>query len=61
MNMVSVTDTEEWTDIQKKLLTDHDFLTNTGKLLRSVPLKSRSRSFRNGINNRFSEEISIGD
>jgi class 3 adenylate cyclase len=29
---------EEWPDIQKKLLTDHDFLTNTGKLLRSVPI-----------------------
>jgi len=29
---------EEWSDIQKKLLTDHDFLTNTGKLLRSVPI-----------------------
>jgi hypothetical protein len=26
----------EWPDIQKRLLTDHEFLTNTGKLLRSV-------------------------
>jgi len=31
-------DLKEWTDIQKKLLTEHDFLTNTGKLLRSVPI-----------------------
>jgi class 3 adenylate cyclase len=33
-----VTDINAWIDIQKKLLTDHDFLTKTGKLLRSVPL-----------------------
>jgi class 3 adenylate cyclase len=32
---------EEWSDIQKKLLTDHDFLTNTGKLLRSVPIEEQ--------------------
>jgi class 3 adenylate cyclase len=32
---------EEWSDIQKKLLTDHDFLTNTGKLLRSVPISEQ--------------------
>jgi adenylate cyclase len=29
---------EEWSGIQKKLLTENDFLTNTGKLLRSVPI-----------------------
>lgn len=27
---------DEWKDLQKKLLNDHDFLTNTGRLLRSV-------------------------
>jgi adenylate cyclase len=35
------TEPEEWSDLQKKLLTDHDFLTNTGKLLRSVPLEEQ--------------------
>jgi adenylate cyclase len=29
---------KEWSDTQKKLLTEHDFLTKTGKLLRSVPI-----------------------
>ena len=29
---------EEWSGIQKKLLTENDFLTNTGKLLRSVSI-----------------------
>jgi len=29
---------KEWSDIEKKLLTEHDFLTKTGKLLRSVPI-----------------------
>ena len=33
--------TEDWSDIQKKLLTEHDFLTNTGKLLRSVPMEEQ--------------------
>jgi class 3 adenylate cyclase len=33
--------TGTWRDIQEKLLTDHDFLTNTGKLLRSVPLEEQ--------------------
>jgi class 3 adenylate cyclase len=28
---------DKWREIQEKLLTDHDFLTETGKLLRSVP------------------------
>lgn len=32
---------EDWSDIQKKLLTEHDFLTNTGKLLRSVPMEEQ--------------------
>jgi class 3 adenylate cyclase len=31
------TDINTWMKIQKKLLTGHDFLTKTGKLLRSVP------------------------
>ena len=33
--------TGTWRDIQEKLLTDHEFLTNTGKLLRSVPLEEQ--------------------
>jgi hypothetical protein len=33
--------TDTWRDIQEKLLTDHVFLTNTGKLLRSVPLEEQ--------------------
>lgn len=31
----------EWTDIQRKLLVEHEFLTNTGKLLRSVPVEDQ--------------------
>jgi len=35
------TSPDTWKDIQEKILTDHDFLTDTGKLLRSVPLKEQ--------------------
>jgi class 3 adenylate cyclase len=31
----------EWTEIQRKLLLDHEFITNTGKLLRSVPVEDQ--------------------
>ncbi len=31
-----VTTGQNWIEIQKKLLTDHEFRTKTGKLLRSV-------------------------
>jgi adenylate cyclase len=33
-----------WIDIQKKFLTDHEFLTGTGKLLRSVPSEDQIES-----------------
>lgn len=33
-----VTSAHDWIEIQKKLLYDHDFLTKTGRLLRSVPI-----------------------
>jgi hypothetical protein len=32
---------KEWIEIQRKLLTDHEFLTNTGKLLRSVAIEDQ--------------------
>ena len=32
---------EEWINIQKKLLADHEFITSTGRLLRSVPLEDQ--------------------
>ena len=36
-----ITNTKAWTDIQKKLLRNHDFLTKTGKLLRSVSVEEQ--------------------
>ncbi len=33
-----VTTSQDWIETQKKVLTSHEFRTNTGKLLRSVPL-----------------------
>jgi hypothetical protein len=32
---------KEWIEIQRKLLIDHEFLTNTGKLLRSVAIEDQ--------------------
>jgi adenylate cyclase len=32
---------KEWTEIQRKLLLDHEFKTDTGKLLRSVPVEDQ--------------------
>jgi hypothetical protein len=32
---------KEWMEIQRKLLIDHEFLTNTGKLLRSVAIEDQ--------------------
>lgn len=32
---------QEWTDNQRKLLVEHEFLTNTGRLLRSVPVEDQ--------------------
>jgi class 3 adenylate cyclase len=36
-----VHDHKEWVEIQEKLLTDHDFITGTARLLRSVPLEDQ--------------------
>jgi hypothetical protein len=36
-----ITSPDAWRDIQKKFLKDHEFLTKTGKLLRSVPLEEQ--------------------
>jgi hypothetical protein len=36
-----ITDAKEWIDVQKMLLRDHDFLTKTGKLLRSVTVEEQ--------------------
>jgi adenylate cyclase len=36
-----ITSPETWKNIQEKMLTDHDFLTGTGKLLRSVTLEEQ--------------------
>lgn len=35
------TDAQSWIEVQKKLLSDHDFLTNTAKLLRGVPVEEQ--------------------
>jgi adenylate cyclase len=32
---------QEWSEIQRKLLLDHEFITDTGKLLRSVPVEDQ--------------------
>jgi adenylate cyclase len=32
---------QEWTEIQRKLLLDHEYITNTGKLLRSVQVEDQ--------------------
>jgi len=32
---------QEWAEIQRKLLLDHEFITDTGKLLRSVPIEDQ--------------------
>jgi class 3 adenylate cyclase len=36
-----ITDANDWVDMQKKLLKDHDFMTKTGKLLRSISLEEQ--------------------
>jgi adenylate cyclase len=36
-----LTSIESWIEMQKKLLVNHDFLTNTGKLLRSVTIEEQ--------------------
>lgn len=36
-----ITDAKTWIEVQKKLLRDHDFLTKTGKLLRSVTMEEQ--------------------
>lgn len=36
-----MTDADTWREVQEKLLIDHDFLTKTGRLLRSVPLEEQ--------------------
>lgn len=35
---------KEWMEIQRQLLIDHEFITNTGKLLRSIPLEDQIAS-----------------
>ncbi len=35
---------KEWIDIQRKLLIDHEFITNTGKLLRSIQVEDQISS-----------------
>ena len=35
---------KEWIDIQRKLLIDHEFITNTGKLLRSIQVEDQVAS-----------------
>jgi adenylate cyclase len=37
---------KEWIEIQRKLLIDHEFLTNTGKLLRSVAIEDQVSALR---------------
>jgi len=36
-----VTDNKTWFNYQEKFLSDHEFLTNTGKLLRSVTIENQ--------------------
>ena len=38
------TEIDEWTRTQKKLLADHDFLTKSGRLLRSVSIEEQTAS-----------------
>jgi adenylate cyclase len=40
---------KEWIDIQRKLLIDHEFITNTGKLLRSVPVEDQVGNLQESI------------
>ncbi len=44
-----VTNPEEWTKIQQELLKEHDFLTRTGRLLRSVSLETQIYSLLNPV------------
>lgn len=37
---------DEWIMIQEKLLKDHDFLTKTGRILRSVPMEEQAASLK---------------
>ena len=39
---------KEWVAIQRKLLIDHEFITNTAKLLRSVPVEDQISSLMTG-------------
>ena len=41
-----VHDRKEWAEIQRKLLIDHEFITGTAKLLRSVPLEDQIAALR---------------
>jgi hypothetical protein len=41
-----VHDRKEWTEIQRKLLIDHEFITGTAKLLRSVTLEDQIAALR---------------
>jgi class 3 adenylate cyclase len=43
------TNPEEWTKTQQELLKEHDFLTRTGKLLRSVSLETQISSLLNPV------------
>lgn len=44
-----ITETGEWVKMQEKLLHEHDFLTTTGRLLRSVPLEVQIASISNPV------------
>jgi adenylate cyclase len=41
-------DKKDWIAIQRKLLLDHEFITNTAKLLRSVPLEDQISTLMTG-------------
>jgi adenylate cyclase len=40
---------KDWLDVQRKLLIDHEFITNTGKLLRSIPLEDQIASLQASV------------
>jgi hypothetical protein len=40
---------EEWLDLQRKLLIDHEFLTDSAKLLRNIPVEDQISTLMSGI------------
>jgi hypothetical protein len=50
-----ITDRKSWIENQKKYLSDHKFLTNSARLLRSIPVEDQIAALEDLLNNPISE------